>query len=112
MRHRVGIRIKQLRKARHLTQEQLAEQVERSVDAISALERGKSLPNFETIERLATVLGVAVREFFDFPEDRGESPKRQALVLRLVEGVRGLNDGDLEAVVAQVEAFAKARKGL
>ena len=61
-----GKRIRALRKAKHMTQEQLAEVSEISVDFLSLIERGKSGPSFEVIGRLARSLGVPVKELFDF----------------------------------------------
>lgn len=104
----VALRIKSIRQRRNLTQEQLAERVERSVDTISNLERGISLPSFETLERLAKVLQVPFREFFQF-DDLNEGRRRSALLMALTDAARTLGDDDLEVAVKQVEALAAAR---
>jgi transcriptional regulator with XRE-family HTH domain len=49
-----------------LTQEQLAEAAEISVDFLSLVERGINSPSFEVMERLAKSLKVPAKEFFDF----------------------------------------------
>lgn len=49
-----------------MTQEQLAEASNISVDFLSLIERGKSGPSFEVIERLAEALEVPVKDLFDF----------------------------------------------
>jgi len=103
LKNRVGKRIKDLRGQKKLSQEQLAELIERSVDAVSNLERGISLPNFETLERLSTALGVPVREFFEVHED--QNMHRAALLARLVDMGRSLTDRDLEVAVRQVEVL-------
>ena len=61
-----GKRIKTLRKQKRMTQEQLAEASNISVDFLSLVERGKSGPSFEVLERLAGALGVPVKDLFDF----------------------------------------------
>jgi transcriptional regulator with XRE-family HTH domain len=63
-----GQNLKRLRKTRKLTQEQLAESIGVSVDFISNVERGINGPSFDTLEKLAAVLGVAVVELFQFDE--------------------------------------------
>ncbi|MHB1313017.1 MAG: helix-turn-helix domain-containing protein [Gemmatimonadaceae bacterium] len=106
LKDRVAARIKALRRGRGLTQEDLAERIERTVDAVSNLERGVSLPSFDTLERLARALHAPVRDFFD-DDGRGRvSAKRAALTATLADYARSLPDADLELAVEQVKAIA------
>lgn len=66
LKQKFGKRLRQLRRERGLTQEQLAEASDLSVDFISLLERGVNAPSFETLEALATILGVPVSDLFYF----------------------------------------------
>lgn len=109
LQNRVALRIKTIRKRRGLTQETLAERVGRTTDAISQLERGLSLPSFETLERLAGVLEVPIRDFFD-AEGRADSPRRDALMASLVDLARNLSEKDLNVAVQVVELIAGKRK--
>ncbi len=61
-----GRRVKQLRHTRKLTQAQLAENVDLSVNYISQIETGQASPTFETILKLAGGLRVDAKELFDF----------------------------------------------
>jgi len=61
-----GSRLRVLRRAAGLTQEEVAARTDLSVDFISLVERGKSAPSFDSLAKLADALGVEVREFFDF----------------------------------------------
>ena len=49
----VGTHIKRLRGAKRMTQEELAAQLHVTRQAVSAWETGKSLPDVETLERIA-----------------------------------------------------------
>ena len=61
-----GKRLRNLRKQKGLTQEQLAETTMISVDFLSLVERGINAPSFDTLEKLAIALGVPVKYFFEF----------------------------------------------
>ena len=108
MKSRVGLQIKVLRTNRSMSQAELAEAIDRSVDAVSAIERGKSLPNFDTLERLADVLQVPVKEFFDI-EDEDVSPKRAALITDINDMLRYMSDADVETSVALICTIAKRK---
>lgn len=66
LRKQFGKRLQSLRRQAGLTQEQLAEQTEISVDFLSLVERGINAPSFENLEKIAKALGVSVQELFEF----------------------------------------------
>lgn len=85
---RIGRRVKELRQAKQLTQEQLAEQIDRTVDTISNLERGASLTRLEVILRIADALSVQPSEIFSFepkPAEYPLDPDRAALLQLLAD---------------------------
>ena len=49
-----------------MTQEQLADKTQLTVESISNMERGLYGPKFENLEKIAAVLKVQVKELFDF----------------------------------------------
>jgi transcriptional regulator with XRE-family HTH domain len=59
-----GKRLASLRKARHLSQEELASRADLHAVAITYIETGKRLPKLNTLYKLATGLGVSVEELF------------------------------------------------
>jgi transcriptional regulator with XRE-family HTH domain len=61
-----GKRLRYFRRDRDLTQEQLAELVDLSVNFISMLEKGEAAPSFDTIAKLTNALNVDVGELFKF----------------------------------------------
>ena len=69
LKHLVGKRVRKIRRNLDITQEQLAEAVGITSESISNIERGKTAPSFETLEKIAEVLQVQVKELFDFPEE-------------------------------------------
>ena len=53
-----GINVRRLRKARGLTQEALAHEVEIDVSYLGQIERGERNPTLSVVERFATALGA------------------------------------------------------
>lgn len=95
-----GLRLKLIRKAQSLTQEDLAERVGRSVEAVSNMERGKSLPSFETIQQLATGLNVALKDLFDFDAEEESDPDRNRLLIEISEVAKSLKGDDLSIALS------------
>jgi transcriptional regulator with XRE-family HTH domain len=62
----IGRAMRQARHALGLTQEQVAEKLELSVEFCSRIERGVSLPSLKTFVRLAEVLRVDVNVLLGF----------------------------------------------
>ena len=67
---KLGQRIAGLRKARKLTQEQLAEALGCSVEFISLVERGVNAPSVAGLEKFAKILKVEVKELFTFDDKK------------------------------------------
>ncbi|MDD6095619.1 MAG: helix-turn-helix transcriptional regulator [Clostridia bacterium] len=63
---RIGEKIRELRKARGITQEQLAGNIGISFQAISKWENGIALPDITLTPVLASYFGVSMDELFDF----------------------------------------------
>lgn len=63
-----GKRVQQLRHAKKITQEELAEQVGVSIESISNIERGIHGPGFETLEKIMAALEVPAKTLFEFDE--------------------------------------------
>jgi transcriptional regulator with XRE-family HTH domain len=107
--HRLGLRVKNLRTRKGLSQETIAELIDRSVDAVSKIERGLSLPSLDTLIRLADPLGVTVAEMMEplWQEETGD-PERAELELALMQLARSLDDRSLRIAVAQVRVLAES----
>jgi putative transcriptional regulator len=64
-------RIRELRAARDLTQQQLADQVGVTRQTVIAMEQDKYSPSLETAFRVALALGVTLEQCFQY-EPRGK----------------------------------------
>ncbi|RYE42053.1 MAG: helix-turn-helix domain-containing protein [Hyphomicrobiales bacterium] len=107
IRKRVGLRIRAARRQHGLSQSELAAKLERSIDTVSAIERGLSLPNLETLEGLARVLGVPLRDFFDF-EEQGATPKQEKALAELLTLARQMSDRQLALCLELARVVVRA----
>ena len=109
MKQSFGICLKRLREQRNLTQEQLAEMINKTGDGISQIERGVIAPSFDTLELLSKALGLPVRDLFGIDETE-VSPKRAKLLADLLDSTHKLSTDDLELAVKQVGLVAEHRR--
>jgi transcriptional regulator with XRE-family HTH domain len=70
LQRKLGQRIASLRKARKLTQEQLAEAIGCSVEFISLVERGVNAPSVAGLEKFAKILKTEVKELLNFEDKK------------------------------------------
>lgn len=69
------MRLREVRLARGLTQEQLAEKLDISLNFLNLIERGQRAPSFDTLERIAKVLRTPVSDLF-LSKPPGNAPSR------------------------------------
>lgn len=109
LKQRVGLRVKEARAARSLTQEALADLVGRTVEAVSNIERGRTFPTIDTLEQLGRHLDVPIQYFFEDVE-RMVNDRRFALEGNLKILARQLSSEDLEIAVRQIAVVIEIRK--
>lgn len=63
---KLGERIRQLRKSRKISQEELAYQAKMDYSYLNEIEAGKRNPSVKRIAEIARVLKVPLKEIFDF----------------------------------------------
>lgn len=102
----LGRRIKTLRELRGLTQNDFAAELDRSVDAVSMIERGLNWPSIATVERMAPALNVSTTELFNDLGTTGPT-NGQDLVVVARELLAKLGQPELEVAVATLEALAR-----
>lgn len=94
-----GAHVRQVRKARGLTQANLAELCDLSLDMVGRMERGEIAPSFATIERLSQALGAPAAALFGGqPLVQASSPERAKALARIFDRLGSLSDRDLEWV--------------
>jgi transcriptional regulator with XRE-family HTH domain len=104
-----GLRVQALRRRCGLTQEALAEAIERSVDTVSNIERGFSSTRIETAQALAEALGVTLPELFEFGHAGADREHRRA-VEQIVGMLVDRDDTTIQAVVDVVRIVLRLRE--
>ncbi|WP_255703588.1 helix-turn-helix transcriptional regulator [Dyadobacter chenhuakuii] len=64
---KLGLRIKELRKMKNVTQEELAHVIDKDQQSIQRLEAGKINPSFLYLQQIAKGLGMPLSEIFSEP---------------------------------------------
>lgn len=105
----LGLRLQAARAHAKLTQEQLAERIERSPEAVSNIERGVSLPTLDTLARIAEAIGVPLGLFFE--EGEQQPPYRAELETKLRLILRELSDRDAAVALGLVEVLRRVSSG-
>lgn len=104
----LGALIKEIRKARGLTQEQLAEKIDVDQKHVSRIELGKSFPSIVRLEKMADALNVPLMGFFDFlhlEEDDDVIVNLEAMLMEL--------DGNSRKIAYRlIRAIIKALKDI
>lgn len=75
----LGKRIKELRRNKKLTQEQLAEKIGIGTPNISYFETGKYTPALETMQKIARALDVEIYELYLFKQEKSIEDMRKEL---------------------------------
>jgi len=82
----LGLRLRELRLKKHLTQEQLAEKTGLSVTFVGLIERGVNIPSVKTCNKIARALGVTLDELFYFPGEDNRTNIIKSLLFKIRRG--------------------------
>ena len=93
LKYKFGKRVRELRKSRGLTQEQIAELINIEPPNVSKMENGMHFPQPDKIEKIAKALNVEIYDLFDFEHhnDRIELLNKISIFLKEAD----LNDIEL-----------------
>ena len=99
----LGARIKELRKAKGLSQDQLSETIGIDPKHLSRIEVGKSYPYMETLESIAKSLNVEIKDLFEFRHLEKETASIEGISTML----NGASEEKLRLVVKFIRTFIK-----
>lgn len=77
--------IAKLRKEKNMTQEQLAEKMGVSINAVSRWERGLSFPDVSLYRKLCKELDINIEELINGEKDKSEEAKEKAIISTIKE---------------------------
>jgi transcriptional regulator with XRE-family HTH domain len=92
----IGNRIQTIRKLRNMSQEAVAEKIGIDSKHLSRIEVGRNFSSLPTIEKLAEILDVEMRDFFDFYE---RSMTRDELRQNILEKLERTSKENLEIIL-------------
>lgn len=100
----LGVRIKELRKTRGLSQEQLSGKIDIDPKHLSRIESGRSFPSLDTLEKLANALQVEVKDFFEFAHEAKNTRELKEIINNLLKEV---DDEQLRLAVKVLRALVR-----
>lgn len=100
-------RLKELRTIRKLTQNRLAELLNVKPRVYSRWETGDAVPHFDTIVRLADILGVTLDEMAGRTDATTQAVIRNPELNRLYRKVDQLSDEDQKALLVVLDSLVK-----
>ena len=101
----VASNIRQLRKSHNMTQAQLAEELDLSLDMVGRLERDMIAPSFKTLERLCMVFKVEGIDLFGTGVSTGLRTDRAKVLHDINRQLSNMSDKDLHRANKLLEAL-------
>jgi len=101
----IGARLKAARNSHGLSQSELAEKIDRTKETISNIERARSAPTIDTLERLSKILDVPMKEFFEGYDSPNINKKRMELEMEIRESLKELSVNELKIAKKQILAL-------
>lgn len=92
---KLGEKIKQLRKSKGISQEELASMLKINRNYLSRIETGKSEPTSSILKHVAEIFGIDLNSLLDITDEDKNTDK----VKYIVDNCRYLHDKDLDFIV-------------
>lgn len=97
-----GERLRNLRKSRNFSQEELAGKADIHPTYIGVIERGEQAPTLDTIEKIANALKINVKDLFIFSEE-----KNDRITGEIIASLSGKNSKMLQKILNIIKAIEK-----
>ena len=94
-----GKRIKELRKKKNLAQEQLSEMIQVFQKQIGNIETGTTFTTMANLEKLASALGVEIKDLFEFNHHKS----REEIIKELGELIDNASNENLKIIYKVVK---------
>lgn len=96
---KIGIRVKQLRSDNDLTQEELAQKIDRSNDAVSGFERGLTGQTLDLLEDICEAIDYPISDLFSDLDGTALSKSKEAYLFELKNMLSAKSDDDVKRVL-------------
>jgi len=100
----LGKRMRELRKKKGLTQEELGARAGISYKYLGSIERGLENPSFRHLSRIARALGVELSELFQFQH---LEPSRERLIKEINKMLTKMSDTQLQLTYRLLKAICQ-----
>ncbi len=106
----IGVRIRQLREARGMTQSQLQSRSGVSRSYLSRIESGQMTPSLGTLEKIAESLGVGLNRFF-IPATKSEALLEDPFIQGVRPYLRQLDFNQWQSILKRLQAINEHMDG-
>jgi transcriptional regulator with XRE-family HTH domain len=106
----IGVRIRQLREARGMTQSQLQARSGVSRSYLSRIESGQMTPSLGTLEKIAESLGVGLNRFF-IPATKSEALLEDPFIQGVRPYLRQLDFNQWQSILKRLQAISEHMDG-
>ena len=100
-----GSNVRQHRKAKGWTQDELGARVGVTLETIGKIERGAAAPSFDTAEQIAKALGISPLALFGVGADSLPKGDRGKLLRQITTTLSKLNETQLARAAKMLSAF-------
>ncbi|MAN73979.1 MAG: hypothetical protein CME85_12150 [Henriciella sp.] len=109
-REQLAAAIRAARRSKGLTQEELAERINRTAASLSNLERARSLPSLDTLVLIAEALEVPMSNLMEISISRSQARSRIREENEIFDMIRSLTTEQLRIARVQIEALSSMKK--